>query len=334
MHLKKAALTLVLLTIISLATPYIFADTNSAHANTHVPNLSGRVIILDPGHGIGSTNIFRGYNEQVAMLNLALRIKPLLEAQGATVLMTRSTGENVTLPARTAMINIWALEALLEAHLKFTLQTEKDTANANSEQTLDTASEAEHTDLDTTYKIKRLIGIMQTIIDNPDDNATRLKNTPFDANRTAHPYLRQIFELQNDPLIAENFLVISLHSNATHRPINTRMHGATAYHISNAHTNTRHYFGGFAHEARSHDFATILLAHIERTGFQNLGPRSGNFFILREHNIPAVLAENGFHTNDNDRTRLMNSRFMDRLALAYLTAITEYFNNPPLQSYE
>jgi len=337
MFRRKFALLLIFVILTSLISPKALANTSSSGAVFH--DLSGRVIILDPGHGIGSTNVFRGYDEQVAMLDLALRIKPLLEARGATVLMTRPTGANVTLPARTAMINIWALEALLAEQLRLSLEHERNISESPEQKVsfLQRMSEnLKYPDADV-YEILSLIDVMQSIIDNPRENATIFTNTPFDPERTIHPYLQRIFELQDNPLIADNFLVISLHSNATARPINTSVHGAMVFHISTSHPNTRTYFSGFSHEARSRNFAITLLEHIEQTGFHNLGPRRGNFFILREHNVPAVLAENGFHTNDADRARLMNPQFMERLAIAYVEAITEYFASArpaPAHAYE
>jgi len=318
---KKLALLLLVALVSALITPVLLSlapnialgETVFASAYDSPPALSGRVVILDPGHGVGSTNIFRGYDEQAAMLDLALRIKPLLEAQGATVLLTRSTETNVLLPARCAMINIWALEAIRYARL----------AAASSPE--DIADEIE--------EIDSLIDVMQSIIDEPRVNGIIYMNTPFDPQRSIHPVLERVLELQDDPEIADRFLVISLHSNATARPINTSINGAKAFFISNAHQNTRNYFTGFSHSELSREFGVILLNHIETVGFRNLGARIGNYFIIREHNVPAVLAENGFHTNDADRARLQSAYYLQRLAYAYLDAIVEYFSARPQRSF-
>jgi len=314
---KKLTLILVILLISTLVTPILLSATpNGVSRKTSLAldlndssSLSGRVIILDPGHGIGSTNVFRGYDEQVAMLDLALRIKPLLEAQGATVLLTRATDANVLLPARCAMINIWALEAVRYSRLRTASSPE------------DIADEIE--------EIDNLIEVMQSIIDDPRTNGRIYMNTPFDPQRSIHPILRRVLELQNDPEIADRFLMISLHSNATARPINTSINGAKTFFISTDHENTQNYFTGFSHSDLSREFGTILLNHIETVGFRNLGARMGNYFVIREHNIPAVLAENGFHTNDGDRAMLQSDAYLQRLAQAYLDAIVEYFSARP-----
>ena len=168
---------------------------------------------------------------------------------------------------------------------------------------------------------------MQKIIEDPHEYGTIYMNTPFNPKRGIHPDLQRILELQNHPVIADQFLFISLHSNATPRPIDTNINGAKAFHISNEHRNTRNYFTGFSHSAQSRQFGVILLSYTETIGFQNLGPKIGNFFVIREHNVPAVLTENGFHTNARDRAMLMDTEFMDKLAAAYLYAITEYFSS-------
>jgi len=387
--LKKSLVFLCsLILIFTMITPFPSAGSPIGRAIvpeiTDAPiDLTGRVIILDPGHGIGSTNIFMGYDEQVAMLGLANRIIPLLEAQGATVLTTRPTEANVPLSVRAAMTNIWALEAVLASNIKDFLisldldfdvdeldfseidfsqidfdelcelgdfdvvdldlclislidfevfgLTESDLSELDFSQ-IDLADGALHAFISETSEIRRLISIMQSIIDDPRENATIFMNTPFDPSRAIHPDLQRIFEIQDHPVVAERFLFISLHSNATPRPINTRINGAKVFHISNSHHNTRNYFTGFSYGDLSRHFATILLDHISDTGFRNLGPVVGNFFVIREHNIPGVLAENGFHTNPADRARLMDARFMDRLAVAYLNAITEYFSEISLGS--
>jgi hypothetical protein len=55
-----------------------------------------------------------------------------------------------------------------------------------------------------------------------------------------------------------------------------------------------------------------------------------NYFMIREHNVPGILVENGFHTNARDRANLQNDAFLDGLAVAYLDAIVEYFGELPL----
>jgi N-acetylmuramoyl-L-alanine amidase len=268
--------------------------------NAGPETLLGKVIFLDPGHGtVGSPGV-AGYNEAVTMLDLAQRIRPLLEELGATVIMTRNDEVNIPLVSRCAQINIRALEAVRSTHSNIPDQVEID----------------------------RLIGLMRGIINDPDGEGSRLMNTPFNASRTIHPDLQRVFEFQNNPVIRDNFLVISLHSNATATG-STTVRGAEAYFISpSEHANTRTYYTGFSFTSESRSFGDIILNHINNTGIprRSLGLRAENYMIIREVNVPAVLVENGFHTNPADRALLQDSGFLDNLAVAYRNAVIQYFS--------
>jgi len=272
--------------------------------------LDGKVIILDAGHGIDTTNYYQGYCEHTAMLSLALKIKPLLEERGATVHLTRPSGEGVLLSTRIAMSNIWSLEAIKKSKVRST--------------------DDEIILIKELHEIDRLINIMQSVIDDPDDFAPIYFNTPFSPDVTIHPDLERIFELQSDPVIGQNFLFISLHSNATGRPVNTAVHGADVFYAGNNHSGLSHYYSNYSYVRQNVYFGNIILDHIQKTGIQKRKVSSANFFVVREHNIPAVLVENGHHTNTQDRANLMNDYFLERLAFAYLDAITAYFADLPL----
>jgi N-acetylmuramoyl-L-alanine amidase len=65
-----------------------------------------RIIVLDPGHGgqdSGTSNLVMGVFEKNFTLDVALRLKPLLEAQGWQVVMTRTADHFIPLPDRPAM---------------------------------------------------------------------------------------------------------------------------------------------------------------------------------------------------------------------------------------
>jgi N-acetylmuramoyl-L-alanine amidase/uncharacterized protein YgiM (DUF1202 family) len=58
------------------------------------PGLAGKTILLDPGHGgydSGATNPALSLTEKEANLNVALRLRAILVAKGANVIMTRAT---------------------------------------------------------------------------------------------------------------------------------------------------------------------------------------------------------------------------------------------------
>jgi hypothetical protein len=184
--------------------------------------------------------------------------------------------------------------------------------------------------VDEIAELAYLLGIMQSIVDDPATNGGIYMNSPFKPERGIHPDQKRVLEIQDDPEIAGRFLSISLHSNATGRPVNTSTNGASVFHISPTHKNTKNYFTGYSYVEQSRLFGEILLEFIHCTGIRARRVAIENYFMIREHNVPGVLAENGFHTNARDRANLSSDRFLDSLALAYLDAVIAYFDGVPL----
>lgn len=78
-----------------------------------------RVICLDPGHGgndTGTRNPARKLDEKAMTLDVARRLKPLLEAQGYTVVMTRSDDRFVELAERAEIANRAGADLFLSLH--------------------------------------------------------------------------------------------------------------------------------------------------------------------------------------------------------------------------
>ena len=89
-----------------------------------VPTHSGsavrkHVIALDPGHGgdeLGSTAC-PGLLEKDANLDIAIRLQALLEANGATVHLTRTTDVYLSSKERADIVNASSAEVLVNLHL-------------------------------------------------------------------------------------------------------------------------------------------------------------------------------------------------------------------------
>jgi N-acetylmuramoyl-L-alanine amidase len=298
------------ITLLMLAAVFAAAWTPAPVSAVIEQDLAGRVIILDAGHGSGNFNGWAGYIEHIAMFDLANRIKPLLEERGAVVHMARGSSRDVPLPVRSSRINRWALR-----ELRTSLREEL----AHSDDPMAIQKEID--------ELTRLLRILESIITDPDKYAPVYQNTPFDMTykQTIHPDWKKIFEAQDHPLIRENFLVISLHSNATGRPVNTSQNGANAFYASNSDPKNKNYYISYSNEHRSADFGRRLLNGIETLGIRNRGTQPNRYHMIREHNLPAVLVENGFHTNAQDRAKLSCGVFMEKLALVYADTISEYF---------
>ncbi|MDR2599488.1 MAG: N-acetylmuramoyl-L-alanine amidase [Oscillospiraceae bacterium] len=310
MFFKKIIVFITILTIFSSLLIGIFPV--SANESTEVPALplAGRVVLLDPGHDPAFSPSVGSYVEHIRMFHLANEITARLTALGATVHNSRGTNINriVSLQERAAWANRITLEAI-----------------RNVDNTVNTA------------EVNRLIDVMRSIEAEPEVNGRIFMNYPFNASRTIHEDLRRTFEYQNHPLIRNNYILLSLHSNATASGLDNGARGLEAFYISPTEfRNTNTYWPNYSFSAASRGLADLLLKSITGVHFegQNMpirgnGLRAENSFILREVNMPAVLVENGFHTSTIDRGLLMNNTFMSMVADAYIHAIITYFSALP-----
>ncbi len=101
-------------------------------------SLTGTKIILDPGHGGQAGKTYNGLpgdpgalgptgvREADCTLAIALQVRDMLAAQGATVYMTRDADAFVSLPARTSMANALAVDRFVSIH-----QNASSSASAN-----------------------------------------------------------------------------------------------------------------------------------------------------------------------------------------------------------
>ena len=74
--------------------------------------LKGKVVILDPGHGVGAGGSYGSYKEHEHVLSFANYLKQNLERSGATVIMTRTTSANVFNYNRVSLANKYSMEVL------------------------------------------------------------------------------------------------------------------------------------------------------------------------------------------------------------------------------
>ena len=77
-----------------------------------------RTVVLDPGHGgyDHGAHAVRGMDEKMLTLDVARRVKPLLERRGYQVVMTRTTDVFIPLGTRTAISNSHADAAFVSIH--------------------------------------------------------------------------------------------------------------------------------------------------------------------------------------------------------------------------
>lgn len=75
-------------------------------------------VVLDPGHGgyDHGAHAFRGMDEKMLTLDVAKRVKPLLEVRGYRVIMTRTTDVFIPLGGRTSISNSHPDAAFVSIH--------------------------------------------------------------------------------------------------------------------------------------------------------------------------------------------------------------------------
>lgn len=227
--------------------------------------------------------------------------------------MTRTDSTNVDNYARVSMANRYALQVL-----KKQKQQEYDSLSKSA-----AASDAKLTELQEELdELTRLMKVMQSVIDNPNLADTYYLSPYAEAfGRSVHKDLKRIFELEKDASL-NNMIYLSIHSNATGDG-GTSANGTVTFYMDNA-QNQAYYTGYQA--AKNKKLATALCNEVVAAGgYQKRGVKVNDYFMVREVNIPAALLEIGFHTNAEDRARLMDTAVQKRVANAVAYAVIDYF---------
>lgn len=68
----------------------------------------------------------------------------------------------------------------------------------------------------------------------------------------------------------------------------------------------------------------ILYRVIDQTEALSRGIKQGNFHVIRETDMPAVLVEGGFMTNRDERAKLKEKAYLDKLAMGIAQGIDKY----------
>ncbi len=72
---------------------------------------------------------------------------------------------------------------------------------------------------------------------------------------------------------------------------------------------------------------TVLAKMLSGTDAQSRGIKEGNFCVIRETHMPAILVEGGFITNHEEMVKMRNDQYLDSLALSIANGLDEYFLN-------
>jgi N-acetylmuramoyl-L-alanine amidase len=108
-------------------------------------------------------------------------------------------------------------------------------------------------------------------------------------------------------------LFVSIHFNAYK---STQPHGIEIYYYNR---------GSKWRQVASKKLAdTILHGMIEATGAKNRGVKYGNFHVIRETYMPAILIEGGFITNPKEHSNLSDKGYVEKMAKSIAVGIEQY----------
>ncbi len=111
-------------------------------------------------------------------------------------------------------------------------------------------------------------------------------------------------------------LFISIHYNSSPSP---DAHGIEIfYHNGSDHKR--------AQQSRQLGSA-ILTELIGETHALSRGVKNGNFHVIRETTMPAVLVEGGFMTNTEERSNLRDKKYLDKIAKGVASGIDKYLKS-------
>ena len=71
---------------------------------------------------------------------------------------------------------------------------------------------------------------------------------------------------------------------------------------------------------------TVLKRLIQTTGAQDRGVKHGNFHVVRETEMPAILIEGGFITNPQEHAKLSDDAYVQAMATAISVGVINYLN--------
>lgn len=108
-------------------------------------------------------------------------------------------------------------------------------------------------------------------------------------------------------------LFASIHYNSSP---SSEAHGIEVFYHSSSDTKR-------AKESRA--LASSVLGElITHTNALSRGVKSGNFHVIRETSMPAILIEGGFMTNQEERTNLRDKRYLEKISKGIATGIDKY----------
>jgi len=114
---------------------------------------------------------------------------------------------------------------------------------------------------------------------------------------------------------ASGDLFVSIHYNSSRVP---SAHGVEVFFSDNGEDRTR--------AAASRRLASSVLQRVIRaTDAKSRGVKKGNFYVIRENTMPAILVEGGFLTNPEERDLLRSRDYQEKIARGIADGVDHFF---------
>lgn len=113
---------------------------------------------------------------------------------------------------------------------------------------------------------------------------------------------------------AKSQVMVSIHFNAAK---NSAAHGIEIYYYPKGEPWRKQHSKRLAQ--------TILSKMLAATQAQSRGVKEGNFCVIRETHMPAILIEGGFITNEEESRKMRSERYLDYLGRAIADGLEQYF---------
>ncbi|WP_026564088.1 N-acetylmuramoyl-L-alanine amidase [Bacillus sp. UNC41MFS5] len=85
-------------------------------------------------------------------------------------------------------------------------------------------------------------------------------------------------------------------------------------------------YSGLSNSSKTAEYQDIIHAEVKKLNqLQDRGQKKANFHVLRETNMPALLSENGFISNDHDAALMKQSSWIQKVAQGHVNGIAKAF---------
>lgn len=111
-------------------------------------------------------------------------------------------------------------------------------------------------------------------------------------------------------------LFLSLHCNSS--PVNKDVHGVEIFYHEGKDPSR--------FKASKRLASQALHCFLQQTGAHSRGVKKGNFYVIRETLIPSILIEIGFLTHSDERVRLNDATYLEKIAHGIATSVDRFFN--------